>query len=88
MKPVCHWSYNLYHGKEKTKEFLWNSSLKNPENLLNSSYCFNQNVPYATMLQGIKIIIEELIVGIQMEFQYFGSMMEIKETCKQESHKK
>ena len=40
------------------------------------------------MLQGIKIIIEELIVGIQMEFQYFGSMMEIKETCKQESHKK
>ena len=38
------------------------------DGVLNYTYCFNQNVPYATiMLQNIKIGIEELIVNIQME---------------------
>ena len=41
------------------------SSLKNLEDLVNSSLCFNQNVPYATiMLQDIKIVIKELIANI------------------------
>ena len=54
----------ITHSKEKTKEFLLNSSLKNLEDLvLNSKLCFNQNVPYVTIMpQDIKIIIEELIV--------------------------
>ena len=65
----CYWRNNLYQGKEKTKEFLWNSYLKNREDLLNSSYCFNQNVPYATiMLNDINITIEEFTVNIKMEF--------------------
>ena len=48
---------------------MWNSSLENLEDLLNSSWCFDQIVPYTTMmLQDIKIIIEELIVNIYRFF--------------------
>ena len=51
----------------KRKRVSVKSPLKNLEGLSNSSYFFNTNVPYATiMLKDIKTIIKELIVNIQM----------------------
>ena len=64
MKPPNATEVTTYIMVRKKQEFLWNSSLENLEGVLKNS-CFNQNIPYATIMVQKN---EKLIVNIQMEF--------------------